>query len=177
MATASDLEEMFQRLTTSPELCSSVLGSMLTGVLAAAAAFHLSLPDRTPFWALLPLPAAVLWIIASAIGCLRPAAADITAALPRQSSDCVIFILGLSVPLSIVLLGVVRLGCSLRPSLTSGISGLACVATAATLLNFVHTHEQSVSDLAVHALVVVLVVLVNVVFGGRLLAKDFLLRT
>ena len=41
-----------------PIFAASLAGSLLTGVLAAIAAFHLCLPDRSRRWLLLPVPAA-----------------------------------------------------------------------------------------------------------------------
>ena len=68
----SDVGAMIQRLVVAPDLWLSAIGSVLTAVLAAASAFQLSLPDRKAAWALLPLPAVLLWIGAGGMGCLRP---------------------------------------------------------------------------------------------------------
>jgi hypothetical protein len=43
--------------------------SIITGVLAAIAAFHLAVPGRSAFWALLPAPAALLWLGSLGAGC------------------------------------------------------------------------------------------------------------
>ncbi len=45
-------------------------GSLLTGILSAIAAFHVSLPDRSRAWALLPFPGLVLWLFSIGYGCL-----------------------------------------------------------------------------------------------------------
>jgi hypothetical protein len=167
---------MLHRLTVAPDLGIAAIGSMLTAVFAAVAAFELSLPDRKPAWALLPLPAAALWIGASGIGCLRPwLVADAHPASLGESESCLLFILGLSIPLSVLLIVMLRRGCSLRPNLTAIIGGLACAATAATLLNFIHPYDATASDLAVHAFAVGLVILANRIFAGRILTgKRFL---
>ena len=68
----SDVGAMIQRLMAAPDMWLAAMGSVLTAVLAAAAAFQLGLPDRKAAWALLPLPAVLLWIGASGMGCLRP---------------------------------------------------------------------------------------------------------
>ena len=62
LATFSDIGSLVHRLTVVPEMEFAVAGSILTAVLAAVAAFQLSLPDRKAVWALLPLPAALLWM-------------------------------------------------------------------------------------------------------------------
>jgi hypothetical protein len=43
--------------------------SIATGVLAAIAAFHLAVPGRSAFWALLPAPAALVWLGSLGAGC------------------------------------------------------------------------------------------------------------
>jgi hypothetical protein len=62
-----------------------------------------------------------------------------------------------------------RRGFSLRPNLTAIIGGLACASAAATLLNFIHPYDAAATDLAVHALAVLIVILANTIFGGRIL--------
>ena len=151
LAALSDVGAMGRRLSASPDLWVAAIGSAATAMLAAVAAFELSLPDRKPIWALLPLPAAFLWIAASGIGCLRSwFVADASSASPAETERCLIFILGLSVPLSAVLVVMLRRGYSLRPNLTSIVAGLACAATAATLLNFLHPYDATETDLSVH---------------------------
>jgi hypothetical protein len=159
-----------------PDMWLAAIGSLVTAVLAAVAAFQLSLPDRKPTWALLPLPAAVFWIGASGIGCLRSWFVPEThPASLEETGICLIFILSLSVPLSILLILMLRRGCPLRPNLTLVIGGLACAAAAATLLNFIHPYDATATDLTVHAFAVAIVILANAIFGGRLLIdKDVL---
>ena len=174
----SDVSAMGRRLSASPDLWLAAIGSVVTAMLAAVAAFELSLPDRKPIWALLPLPAAVLWITASGIGCLRSwFVADTSSASLAETERCLIFILGLSIPLSAMLMVMLRRGYSLRPNLTSVVAGLACAAAAATLLNFFHPYDATATDLSVHALAVAIVIVANRIFGGRVLADKNLLAT
>jgi len=165
-----DIASMLRRFVAAPDLCIAAAGSMLTAVLADLAAFQLSLPDRKPFWALLPAPALVLWISASGIGCLRSwAVADIYPIPVGGTDHCLLFILALSTPLSVFLVLMLRRGCSLRPTLTSVLGGLACASAAASLLNFIHSHDASAPDMLVHAFAVGAVVLGNGLFGGLIL--------
>ena len=168
----SDVGAMIQRLAAAPDLWLAVMGSVLTAVLAAAAAFQLGLPDRNAAWALLPLPAVLLWIGASGIGCLRPwSIADAYPMPPDGAEHCLIFILGLSLPLSLLLIVMLRQGFSLRPNLTAIIGGLACASAAATLLNFIHPYDAAATDLTVHAIAVAIVIVANTICGGRLLMR------
>jgi hypothetical protein len=170
LAAIQDLRPPLQRFTDSFDLCASAIGSLLTALLAGVAALQLSLPDRKPGWVLLPLPAAALWIGASATGCLRAWTDTSIGALTIGGTDhCLLFILGVSMPLSIIFILMLRSGYSLRPNLTSIACGLASAAAAATLLNFIHVHDETASDLAVHAFAVTAVVLANRIFGIRFL--------
>lgn len=171
LAMVSDVEAMIHRLMAAPDMWLAATGSVLTAVLAAAAAFELNLPDRKAAWALLPLPVLLLWIGASGMGCLRawPVA---EAHPPDQPEHCLVFILGVSLPLSLLLIVMLRQGFSLRPNLTAITGGLACAAAAATLLNFIHPYDAAATDLAFHALAVMIVILANVAFGGRFLTVN-----
>jgi hypothetical protein len=170
LAMVSDVGAMMHRLMAAPDMWLAVVGSVLTAVLAAAAAFQLSLPDRKAAWALLPLPAFLLWIGASGMGCLRPlSVADAYPMPPSGTEHCLMFILGLSLPLCLLLIVMLRRGFSLRPNLTAIIAGLACASAAATLLNFIHPYDAAATDLAVHALAVTIVIVANTILGGRIL--------
>src|ERR1035437_2614454 len=109
----ADLSALGHRLIAAPDMWLAVTGSALTAILAAIAAFQLSLPDARRAWALLPLPAALLWIVASGVGCLRAWFVPGTHARElSEARDCLIFIVGFSVPLAAVLIIIARRGCA-----------------------------------------------------------------
>lgn len=166
----ADLRAMGHRLMATPDMWLAVLGSCLTAVFAAIAAFETSLPDRSPLWSLLPVPALLLWIGASGLGCARgwllPGTEPVSIA---ESMHCLRFIIAVSVPLSVLTLLMLRRGYSLYPALSGGLAGLAVAAAAASLLNFFHPFDAAVTDLAVHAAAVALVAAINQWLGGRLL--------
>jgi hypothetical protein len=169
LAAFADVTAMWQRITAAPDLWLAVIGSTGTAVCAAIAAFELSLPDAPRAWAALPLPAAILWIAASGLGCLRTWIAPQThVATMGEARDCLIFIVALSVPLSALLIAMLRRAYPLNIGLTAGVGGLAVAAAAATLLNFFHPYDAAATDLAVHAIAVVIVVAANSVLAGRL---------
>lgn len=171
LALCADLPAIALRLDAAPDMWLAVVGSALTAVTAGLAAFELAMPDRPSRWALLPLPALALWIGASGLGCARswliPGTSD---ASLGETMHCLRFIILLSLPLGIVLFAVLRRGYSLHPDLTAAMGGLAVAAAAATLLVFFHPFDASLTDLAVHAGAVTLVILVSRGVGGRLLA-------
>ena len=169
LAAVCDIGAVSRRLSAAPDLWLAALGSALTAVLAAVAAFELSLPDRKPIWALLPLPAAVLWIAASGTGCLRSWLVVNTRPQPlAETGDCLAFIIGLSIPLAAVLIVMLRRGYSLHPNLTAIVAGLACAAAAATLLNFFHPFDATATDLGVHAFAVASIIVATRFFGARI---------
>jgi len=173
-AVIGDLSALGLRLSAAPDMWLSVTGSTLTAILAAIAVFQLSLPDARRTWVLLPLPAALLWIVASGVGCLRTwfvpgtHAADLS-----EARDCLIFIVGLAVPLSALLIIMLRRAYPLQPKLTALIAGLASAAAAATLLNFFHPFDAAATDLAVHVFAVVIVIGASWGFIGRLFVTNF----
>jgi hypothetical protein len=170
LAAFADRAGLAARLAAAPDMWLAAAGAALTMVLAAIAAFELSLPDRNQVWALLPLPAALLWIGASGAGCLRTwLVAGTHAAVLDDSKDCMLFILAVSVPLSALLLAMLRRAYPMRPGLAAAMAGLASAAAAATLLNLFHPYDASATDLAVHVVAVALVVLANRAYGGRML--------
>jgi hypothetical protein len=170
LAAVSNPATVATRLAAAPDMWLATLGSFLTTVLAALAAFQLSFPDRKQAWALLPIPTALLWIGASGAGCLRTWLVPGThVAGMQETGDCLLFILAVSVPLSILLIGMLRRACPLQPGLTTMVAGLAAAAAAATLLNFYHPYDASATDLVVHMAAVALVIVGNRVFAGRIL--------
>ncbi|MFC5579741.1 NrsF family protein [Rhodanobacter terrae] len=169
-------DPMLRRWAATPDLGWAGMGAVITAITAAWAAFALGVPGRPTAWAWLPLPGAVLWIGASGLGCLRLHLRNVVAAgtqLPtmHQSADCLVFIISFSIPLSALLILLVRRACPLRPVLTAVLIGLASAAASASLLEICHAFDAAATDLLTHALAVAVVVAVNAVMGGRLLSK------
>lgn len=164
---------MLQRLHAAPDLAWAAVGAVLTAITAAWAAFSLGVPGRRAIWSWLPLPAALLWIGASGLGCLRTwIAPDTSIASLHQSADCLVFIISFSVPLSALMILMLRRACPLRPVLTAVLIGLASAAASASLLEICHAYDAAATDLLTHAAAVAIVVGVNAAMGGRLLSKN-----
>lgn len=163
---------MLQRWAAAPDLAWAAAGAVLTAVCAAWAAFALAVPGRSRAWAWLPLPGALLWIGASGAGCLRTWVAPGTSiATVHQSADCLLFIVGFSIPLSALLVWMLRRACPLRPMLAAVLVGLASAAASASLLEICHAFDAAATDLLTHALAVAIVVAANAAMDGRLLAR------
>jgi hypothetical protein len=172
LAVFADINAMWQRLTAAPDLWLAVIGSTLTAIFAAFAAFELSLPDRSRVWAALPVPAATLWIGASGLGCLRTWLAPQThVATMGEARDCFVFIVALSIPLAALLFLMLRRAYPLYLGLTAAIAGLAVAAAAATLLNFFHPFDAAATDLAIHAVAVAIVIAVSSALTGKIFGR------
>jgi hypothetical protein len=120
---------------------------------------------------LLPLPAALLWIGASGAGCLRTWLVPGThAAGLNDSKDCIAFILALSILLSVLLLGMLRQGYTLRPGLTAAVAGFASAATLLVFFHpFFHPYDASATGVVVHVVAVGLMITANQAHRGRML--------
>tara|TARA_R110002110_G_scaffold141510_2_gene329380 strand:- start:419 stop:1093 length:675 start_codon:yes stop_codon:yes gene_type:complete len=173
IASVSDLPAMALHIASVPDMWLAIIGSVLTGILGAIAVFHLSMPDRSPHWALLPLPAAALWLGASGMGCLRYILQpESHFAGIAEAPDCLMFILGLSLPMSVVMIFAMRRAFTLYPARTSAVAGLAIAATAASMLNLFHPFDATSTDVAVHAFAIAIVIGTNRFLGGRLLNTE-----
>lgn len=165
-------QPMLRHWASAPDLAWAAAGAVLTAVCAAWCAFVLAVPGRSRAWVWLPLPGLLLWIGASGLGCLRTwLAPDTSIATLHQPVDCLVFIIGFSIPLSVLMVWLLRRACPLRPALTAVMVGLASAAASASLLEICHAVDAAATDLLTHALAVAIVVMVNVAMGGRLLSR------
>ncbi len=160
----------FERRARHPELLVELAGTLGTGLLATIAAFHLSLPDRSRWWAAVPLPTLALWLGGSGFGCYRQWLARPGAGWAvGESADCLMFIAGFGLPLVAALVFVLRRARPLAPLPVALMAGLGAASLAAFLLQFFHPFDVTLMDLAFHALAVAVVVSVGGFSGARAL--------
>ena len=153
--------DVFATRAGNAKLALELCGTLLTGILAVIAAFELSLPDRSAGWALLPLPALGLWLASSGYNCWRHwLSHGPDGWIIGDSWNCFRFILGVSVPLAVSLLLLLRRAAPLTPVRVAAMGGLGVAAIAAFALQFFHPFDVTVMDLAVHAVAVAIVVAV-----------------
>ena len=169
----SDLPSVGERLTGAADMWLALSGAVATAILSSIAAFQLNVPDRSPRWALLPLPGLLLWLGASGLGCLRswllPDASNADAA---EATHCFKFIVMTSLPLSVLLLLMLRRGFSLRPKLTALLGGLAAASAAASLITFFHPYDATATDLGIHLVAVGIVIILNLMLGNQALKRQ-----
>jgi hypothetical protein len=117
----------------------SIAAALATGVLAAIAAFMVSLPDRSQSWLLLPLPALVVWVGTIGYGCLT----DWVAIGPDgvhlgETLRCFATLVLTSVPLAVALAVMLRYAALLRPAAASLAGALAVAAITSSALALLH---------------------------------------
>jgi hypothetical protein len=142
-----------------PRFIVGLAATLLTGVLAAAAAFMLNLPDRSRHWALLPLPALALWVAGVGQACLTQWVAIGPEGMQLgESARCLATVLLTSLPLSLALFAMLRRGSLLHGGALTLTASLAVAAMSATAMSLFHRLDASVMvliwNLGVAALIV-----------------------
>jgi hypothetical protein len=146
----ADLAVMARRLGD-PKLQIEMAATLLTGSAAVLAAFQLSLPDRSPGWALLPLPFLAVWIASSGYACWRHWISFGAGGFELgESAHCLRFMLAISVPLGASLLLALRRALPLTPLRVAAMAGLGIGGIAAFILQFFHPFDVTFMDLTVH---------------------------
>jgi hypothetical protein len=151
----------FARRAAEPKLMVELIATLLTGIFAVIAAFELSVPDGPGWWALLPVPTFLLWLGSSGYSCWRYwIAIGPGGWRTGESADCFVWIVGVSVPLAVGLLIVLRRSRPLAPLRVAVLGGLGVASIAAFLLQFFHPFDVTFMDLGVHVAGVTLVTLI-----------------
>jgi len=110
--------------------------ALATGILAAVAAFLASLPDRSRWWLLLPMPALILWLASLGPQCLTEwvVASPDGGSMPGTTAKCFLTLVVTSLPLQLGLMAMLRHAARLRPYLVAIVGGIAVAALTAAAL-------------------------------------------
>jgi len=160
--------DLAQRLRE-PTFATGLAAPLLTGVLAAAAAFLVSLPDRSRLWLLLPVPALVLWLSNIGYQCLvqwidiGPDGVSL-----GEAARCFATLVLTSLPLSLAMLVMLRYAAPLRPTAVTLTGSLAVAAITATALSLFHTVDATLMILMWDLGTAALFVALAGVFGRRM---------
>jgi hypothetical protein len=161
---------IFMHRFAAPRVAVEDAATALTAITAIIAAFELSVPGRSPRWALLPVLPLLLWLGASGLGCLRNGLSLHGAAgFSGESPHCFAFIVGTSVPLALGLFWMLRRAHPIAPLPVAALGTLGVAASAAFMLQFFHPFDVTVIDLALHLAAVALVVVVGMLWRRPLL--------
>ena len=160
--------DLAQRLRE-PTFAMGLAASLLTGVLAAIAAFLVSLPDRSRLWLLLPMPGLALWLSNIGYQCLvqwidiGPDGVSL-----GEAARCFATLVLTSLPLSLAMLVMLRYAAPLRPAAVTLTGSLAVAAITATALSLFHAIDATVMILIWNVGTAVLFVTLAGVFGRRM---------
>jgi len=147
----------------------SMAASISTGVLAAFAAFLVSLPDRSRLWLLLPMPALVVWLSNVGHQCLTQwVAIGPDGVSLGETARCFATLVLTSLPLSLAMLVMLRYAAPLRPNAATFMGSLAVAAITATALSLFHAIDATVMILMFNFGTAVLFVGLAAVFGRRM---------
>jgi hypothetical protein len=128
-----------------PAFLIEVASACLTGVTAAIAAFHISLPDRSSRWALLPLPSLLAWLSTVGYGCLTNwVALGPSGPVPGLSIPCLETIALGSTPLAVILFFMLRHARFVRPVATASVAAMAVAGLTVSALRLFHELDATV---------------------------------
>lgn len=152
-----------------PAFAMSTAASLLTAVLAAIAAFQLSLPDRSRRWLLLPLPALVVWLSTVGYQCLTQWISIGPQGLTLgEAARCFATLVLSGLPLSLALLVMLRYAAPLRPSAVALTASLAVAGITATALSLFHVLDATALILMWNLGTALLFVGLGGLFGRRI---------
>ena len=160
--------DLAQRLH-GPSFILAVAGASLTGILAAVAAFMLSLPDRSRFYLLLPAPALVLWLSTIGYQCLTNwVSLEPNGIRLGETARCFATLVLTSLPLSLTMLVMLRYAAPLRPIAVTLTGSLAVGAITATTLSLFHDLDATVMILMWNLGTAALFVGIGGALGGKM---------
>jgi hypothetical protein len=153
-----------------PIFAVSIVAALATGAFAAIAAFALSLPDRSRWWLVLPLPALAVWISTAGYGCI----ADWVSIGPDgmhlgETARCFATLLLTSVPLSLAMCVMLRHAALLRGNEAALMAGLAVAAITSTALSLLHDLDATMMILVWNLGMAAIIIALSRMFGPRLL--------
>ena len=169
LAVAHGLRPDWEQQAARPTFVIRIVASLATGVLAAIAAFLISLPDRSRRWALLPIPAVLVWVSTIGYGCLTNwVTIGLDGMQLGETARCFATMTLVSLPLSLAMYVMLRHAARLRPTAVTLTGSLAVAALTATALSLFHPLDATVLVLASNFGVAALIVSI-----GGMLARRF----
>jgi hypothetical protein len=161
----SDLVEHLRQ----PIFLVSIAAALATGVLAAIAAFMVSLPDRSQRWLLLPLPTLAVWVATISYGCLAGwIAIGPDGVQLGETLQCFATLVLGSVPLAIALAVMLRHAAPLRPVAATLAGALAVAAITSSALALVHDADATAMILIWNFGTAAVITMLGGAFGARL---------
>jgi hypothetical protein len=152
-----------------PVFAVSIAAALATAILAAVAAFMVSLPDRSQWWLLLPAPALAVWVGTIGYGCLT----DWVSIGPDgvhmgETLRCFATLVLTSVPLAIALAVMLRYAALLRPGAVTLAGALAVAAITSSALSLFHDLDATMMILIWNLGTAALITALGSLFGRRM---------
>jgi hypothetical protein len=146
----------------------NMVSSLITGILATIATFFVSMPDRSSRWLLLPALPLVIWLATIGYQCFAgwvpvpPGAITVEAA-----SGCLATLVLTSLPLSLLMIAMLRYSVVLRPTSVILMGSLAVSAITATALSMFHPLDATAMILGWNLGTAILFIIGAAIFSRR----------
>ncbi|SOE66312.1 hypothetical protein SAMN05446635_2837 [Burkholderia sp. OK233] len=153
-----------------PPFVISVAAATATGILAAMGAFLASVPGMSRRWLLLPAPASLVWVATMGYGCLTnwvtigPEGMSL-----GETARCFATLVLVGMPLSLVMLILLRHVARLSPGPVTMVGSLAVAAMTAVALSILHPLDATAMILLWNLGVAALYLSLSGRYGHRLL--------
>lgn len=153
-----------------PAFATSVVAALMTGVLAAMASFIASVPGRSRRWLLLPAPALAVWISTIGYGGLTGWVSIGPEGIPLgETARCFATLAITGIPMSLVMLIMLRYVARLSPVSVAMMGGLAVAAMTTAAVSLFHPIDATVLILFWNFGVTALFLAFSGLYGKRLL--------
>ena len=148
-----------------------VISALLTGVLAAFAAFVSGIPGRSKEWMALPFPALVLWMAVIGQQCFSNWIVIGREGMAlRESGECLATVGLTSIPISLALVVMLRNAVVMRPLASYLLGSLAVAGIVGAAMSIIHVLDASVMIIVfnvVTTLVIVSIAALLAVIRGK----------
>ncbi len=152
-----------------PVFLLTLASALVTGILAAIAAFIISLPDRSQWWIWLPVPALAAWLSIIGYGCLTDwVSMDPEGVRLGETARCFATLLLTSAPLSLAMLVMLRYAVILRSKAVALMGALAVAAMTSFALALNHDLDATVMILVWNLGIAALITGTGGLLGRRL---------
>lgn len=152
-----------------PSFAAGMAGAALTGVLAAIAAFLVSLPDRSRLWLILPAPAAAIWLSNVGYQCVTQwISMGPNGVSLGETIRCLATLVLTSLPLSLAMLVMLRYAAPLRPTAVTFMGSLSVAAITAMALSLFHAGDATLMIIMFNVGTAAMFVGLGSLFGRRM---------
>jgi hypothetical protein len=152
-----------------PRFAVGLAAAVITGILSAIAAFTISIPDRSRWWVLLPLPSLLIWISTVSYECFADWISIGSDGIRMgEAAGCFASLLLTSGPLGVALIIMLRYAALVRSGPVAMMGGLAVAAITSTGLELFHDLDATIMILVWNLGTAALIIALGYLFGPRL---------